>query len=168
MPRHHISGPYIAKLFGLYAVLFLLILLNLVKFPLLGADGGKLSFLFIGIYFWTIYRPGLLPYPLIFLSGLLLDLLSGGLVGLNALCFMVVAMIVRGQRRYLLGQSWSVVWAGYCVAVTLVMLIQYVLYCLSAMVVLPIIPLGFNLLTSYLLYPLLLTPMMLLNRLLYD
>src|SRR3989338_3177588 len=168
MSRHSFFGLHTLKLFGLYILLFLLILLNLVKFPLLGADGGKLSFLLIGIYFWTIYRPTLLPYTMVFASGLLLDLLSGGLVGLNALCFMIVAMIVRGQRRFLLGQSWSVVWAGFCVAVTLVMGIHYVVYSLSSLTILPPIPLGFNLIISYLLYPLILPPMILLNRVLSD
>ena len=168
MSRHQSFGFHSLKLVGLYVVLFLLILLNLVKFPLLGNDGGKLSFLLIGIYFWTIYRPTLLPYLLIFGAGLLLDLLSGGLVGLNALGFMIVAMIVRGQRRFLLGQSWSVVWAGYCVAVTLLMCIHYLVYCMASTTILSPIPLGFNLVISYLLYPLILPPMMLLNRLLYD
>ena len=168
MSRHSLFGFHSLKLIGLYVLLFLLILLNLVKFPLLGADGGKLSFLLIGIYFWTIYRPSLLPYPIIFVAGLLLDLLSGGLVGLNALCFMVVAMIVRGQRRFLLGQSWSVVWAGFCVAVTLVMGVQYLVYSLDALTILSPIPLIFNLVISYLLYPLILPPMILLNRLLSD
>lgn len=168
MSRHSFFGFHTLKLFGLYVFLFLLILLNLVKFPLLGTDGGKLSFLLIGIYFWTIYRPTLLPYPIIFVSGLLLDLLSGGLVGLNALCFMVVAMIVRGQRRFLLGQSWSVVWAGFCVAVTLVMGIHYLVYALSSLTILSPAPLVFNLVISYLLYPLILPPMILLNRLLSD
>ncbi len=168
MSRHSFFGIHTLKLFGLYGFLFLLILLNLVKFPLLGADGGKLSFILIGIYFWTIYRPTLLSYPMVFAAGLLLDLLSGGLVGLNALCFMVVAMIVRGQRRFLLGQSWSVVWAGFCVAATLVMAVQYAVYALSALTILSPIPLGFNLVISYLLYPLILPPMILLNRVLSD
>lgn len=168
MSRHHFFGLHTLKLFGLYIILFILILLNLVKFPLLGSDGGKLSFLLIGIYFWTVYRPTLLPYPVIFATGLLLDLLSGGLVGLNAFCFMVVAMIVRGQRRFLLGQSWSVIWAGFCVAVTLVMGVQYTVYTLDALSVLPLKPLAFNLVISYLLYPLILPPMILLNRLLSD
>lgn len=168
MSRHSFFGFHTLKLLGLYVLLFILILLNLVKFPLLGTDGGKLSFLLMGIYFWTIYRPTLLPYPMVFAAGFLLDLLSGGLVGLNALCFMLVAMIVRGQRRFLLGQSWPVVWAGFCVAVTLVMSIQYVVYALDSLTVLSPIALGFNLLISYLLYPLILTPMTLLNRLLSD
>lgn len=168
MSRHSFFGIHTLKLLGLYILLFLLILLNLINFPLLGEDGGKLSFLLIGIYFWTIYRPTLLPYPMIFVTGLFLDLLSGGLLGLNALCFMVVAMIVRGQRRFLLGQSWSVVWAGYCVAVTLVMGIHYLVYSLDSLTILSPIPLGFNLIISYLLYPLILPPMILLNRLLSD
>lgn len=168
MSRHHFFEFYTLKLFGLYVLLCFLILLNLVKFPLLGEEGGKLSFLLMGLYFWTIYRPELLPYPLVFAAGLFLDFLSGGLVGLNALCFMVVAMIVRAQIRFLMGQSWSVIWAGFCVAVTLVMIIQYMVYSLSSMTMLSPVPLIFNLIISYLLYPLILPPMIVLNRFLSD
>ncbi len=168
MPRHGLFEFHTIKLISFYASLFLLLLLSLVNLPLLGTDGGKLSFLLIGIYFWTIYRPSLLTYPLVFVSGFLLDFLSGGLVGLYTLCFMVMVMIVRGQRRFLLGQSWPVVWAGYCVAITVVTFIQFFIYSALSLTLLPLIPVGFNLLISFLLYPLLLPPMIIFNRFLAD
>jgi rod shape-determining protein MreD len=168
MHYHQFFGAYTVKLLILYALLGFFFLLSLVKFPLFGSDGGKLSFLLIGIYFWTIYRPQFVPYVLIFITGILLDLLSGGLVGLNTLCFMIIGIIVRGQRRFLLGQSWPVVWAGYCVAVTIVMILHYLVYSLSSAIFLPFIPLIFNLVISYLLYPLVFPVMIILNKSLND
>jgi len=162
------NNLYPLKLFALYGLLFLFFIISLVKIPIFGADDGRLSFILIGIYFWTIYRPNLLPYPVIFVCGFLLDLLSGGIVGLNALCFMVIVMIVRNQRRFLLGQSWPVVWAGYCVAVSVVIFLQYLGYSMAASQFLPFIPLLFNLIITYLLYPLVLPLMMFFNRLLFD
>lgn len=168
MSGHGFAGFHILRLAGVYLFLFILLILNLVDMPLLGADAGRLAFLLIGIYFWTVFRPSLLPYPLVFCAGLLLDFLSGGLVGMYALCFMVLVIIVRGQRRFLLGQSWPVIWAGFCVAVMVVTLFQVLAYSLSSWGFPPLIPLGFNLITSFCLYPLLLPVMMLLNRLLSD
>lgn len=168
MPSRGFDGVHFLRIAGVYLLLFILLILNLVDIPLMKEDTGRSAFLLIGIYFWTIYRPSLLPYPLVFCAGLILDFLSGGLVGLYALCFMVLVMIVRSQRRFLLGQSWPVVWAGFCVAVVVVTGFQFVAYSLSNWEFPPLIPQFFNLISSFCLYPLILPPMMLLNRLLSD
>ena len=133
MPNRGFDGIYIVRLAVFYAFLFILLILNLIDLPFMAEDSGRLAFLLIGIYFWTIYRPSLLPYPLIFCAGLFLDFLSGGLVGLYALCFMVLGMIVRSQRRFLLGQSWPVIWAGFCVALIVVTILQMIAYGVSVM-----------------------------------
>ncbi len=39
------------------------------------------AFTLMATYHWTIYRPDLLPAPLLFLIGTIQDLLSGGLPG---------------------------------------------------------------------------------------
>lgn len=156
------------KIALIYVLLFLMVILNLINVPFLGDDGGRLPFLLIGIYFWLIFRPALIPYPLLFMAGLLLDFLSGGLVGLYALCFMVLGIIVRNQRRFLLGQSWSVVWAGFCVASVIVTSIQFLAYSLDHFAFPAFLPMFFGLGISFLLYPLLLPLMMFLNRLLND
>lgn len=163
-----VSGVHFLKLAGIYIFLFVLLLMNLVDVPFLGAEGGRLSLLLIGLYFWTVYRPPLLPYPLVFLAGLILDFLSGGLVGLYALCFMIMTMIVRGQRRFLLGQSWPVVWAGFCVAATVVIVFQFLAYSIAGDAVPPLGSMVYNLIVSSLLYPLILPLMMALNRVMSD
>jgi rod shape-determining protein MreD len=143
-------------------------ILNLINMPFLGGDGGKLSFLLIGIYFWLIFKPSFIPYLLLFAAGLMLDFLSGGLVGLYTFCFMVLGIIVRNQRKFLLGQSWSVVWAGFCVATFIMTFIQFIAYSLAYLTFPPLLPMFYGLTISCLLYPLLLPPLMLLNRLLQD
>lgn len=163
-----ISGFHFLKIAGIYAFLVILFVMSVVELPFLGAEGGRLAFFLIGLYFWSVYRPHLLPYPVVFLSGLLLDFVSGGLVGLYALCFMVIVMIVRGQRRFLQGQSWPVIWAGFAVAVCVVMIVQCVAYSLANWALPPLLPIVFNLVISGLLYPLLLPVMMLLNRSVID
>lgn len=168
MFQEGLSGLYFLRLAAVYVLLGVLLAMNVVDVPLLGKDGGRIAVLLAGIYFWSIYRPTLLPYPLVFCGGLVLDFLGGGLVGLYALCFMVMVMLVRGQRRFLLGQSWPVVWAGFCVAAAVVTAFQYLAYAVSALSVPPIAPVAINLIVSTLLYPLLLPLMMLLNRALSD
>ena len=94
-----------SKYAAVYVFLLCLLLLSLINIPSLQSGEIRQGFFLIGLYFWTIYRPNLLPYSIVFLLGIVMDVLSGGLLGLHAFCFMVLAIVVRGQRRFLLGQS---------------------------------------------------------------
>lgn len=164
MMEYNLLGFQGARLAAIYLFLLVMLFLNVVDIPFMGAESGKLAFLMIGLYFWSVFRPSLLPYPLVFFIGLLLDFLAGGLVGLYALCFMVMVMVVRGQRRFLLGQSWLVIWAGFCVAASVVLLFQVLTYGVAYGTIPPLIPLLLNMLISFFMYPLFLPVMMLLNR----
>jgi rod shape-determining protein MreD len=168
MLPHDASGFRFLKLSGIYFFLTILMILNLVDLPFLDVGGSRLGFLLVGIYFWTVFRPKILTYPIVFCAGITLDFLSGGLVGLYAFCFMVMVMIVRSQRRFLLGQPWLVVWAGYCVAVVVIEAVQFIAYGMATWTFQPLIPVAFNLAISFLLYPFLLPVMLLLKRRLAD
>ena len=159
---------HLLKLSLIYLGLVFFLLLSLVEIPITASGEIRQGFLLIGLYFWTIYRPHLLPYPLVFLTGLFLDILSGGLIGLNAFSFMVLAIIVRGQRRFLLGQSWQMVWAGFCVAVLVIQSFQAVVYAVST-AALPVwgVMLA-NMVLTGLFYPLFHPLLMLFNKFLND
>lgn len=102
---------------AVYLFLVFLMLLALIDIPWVTTGEIRQGFLVAGLYFWSIYRPTLLPYIVVFLFGITLDFLSGGLLGLNTICFIVLVMIVRSQNRFLLGQSWQMIWAGFMVAI---------------------------------------------------
>lgn len=158
------SGLHFFKAASIYAFLFVLFLLNLVDLPLLGPMTGRQAVILIGLYFFIIFRPRIMPYWLIFVIGLALDLISGGIVGLNALCFMLLAITLRGQRRFLLGQTWQVLWAGFCVATALIICFQSLAYGLISMQFFSVAPVALNIIISSFLYPLLLPVMIALNR----
>ncbi|MDD3021133.1 MAG: rod shape-determining protein MreD [Alphaproteobacteria bacterium] len=144
-----------ASKFGLvYLMLIVLMFLSMIDIPMFQAGEIRQGFLLIGLYFWTIYRPHLLPYPVIFLLGIFTDLLSGALLGLHAFCFMVLAIIIRGQRRYLLGQSWQMVWAGFFVAVTITQGFQALAYAITSSALPQLWPLSANIILASLFYPL--------------
>jgi rod shape-determining protein MreD len=149
---------------GVYVFLLLLLLLNVANIPLLHEGMTRPAFLLTGIYFWSLTRPSFLPLPLVFAFGFLFDLLSGGAVGLHTLVFLAVAIIVRGQRRFLLGQSWQVVWVGFVVAALLAQLAGGVVHLLSTQSLPSLLPFVAQIAVSALAYPILLFPMMFLNR----
>ena len=71
----------------------------------------------ISIYYWTIFRPDLMPALAVFAIGLFQDILSGLPLGVNALIFLLVYAIVLGQRRFFLGKSFLVMWWGFLLIV---------------------------------------------------
>jgi rod shape-determining protein MreD len=67
----------------------------------------------MAVYHWTVYAPGLMPAHMVFVAGLLFDLLSGAPLGVNALTFLLVYGVVLSQRRFIAGKSFLIVWLGF-------------------------------------------------------
>lgn len=67
----------------------------------------------ISVYYWSVFRPDLMPASAAFLLGLLVDILSAGPPGLYALVFVMVHWAASSQRRALAGKSFAVGWLGY-------------------------------------------------------
>lgn len=67
----------------------------------------------IGIYYWAIYRPDLMPVAAVFVIGLLYDALSGAPLGVSAAIFVVIHGIIDSQRRFFAGKSFMIVWLGF-------------------------------------------------------
>jgi len=63
------------------------------------------------LYYWLVNRPSVFPYWLAFLAGIFLDLLIGRYLGLNALLFVLSALLITRQRRFLAAQSFMSQWA---------------------------------------------------------
>jgi len=70
-------------------------------------------FALITVYFWSIYRPDLLPVWAVFLFGVLQDLLTGAPVGITALVLILVWAVAVSQRRVVLVQSFGVEWVVF-------------------------------------------------------
>ena len=149
---------------SVYLFIVLLFCLNLASIPLLGSGIVRPAFLLIGIYFWTIARPMLLPMPLVFLLGLLFDVVSASVVGLHTFAFTIICLLVRSQRRYLLGQPWPVLWAGFAIAALILGVIQMLVFMLESGVFPSLWLLLANVLVSSLAYPLMTPLMNLINR----
>ena len=71
----------------------------------------------ISVYYWTIFRPDLMPALAVFAIGLFQDILSGVPLGVNALVLLLVYALVLGQRRFFLGKSFFVMWWGFLLIV---------------------------------------------------
>jgi rod shape-determining protein MreD len=105
------------------------------------------------IYFWSLCRPAAMPSPLVFLIGLLLDLLGYLPLGIGVLILLVTHGLVVHWRPVLTRQSLCVLWlvfAGFGIGAAALC------WAMTALLSLRLLPLGpalFQALLAAALYP---------------
>lgn len=107
----------------------------------------------ISIFYWAIYRPGLMPGWAVFLLGLVQDLLSGSPVGIHALVYLLVAAAVGSQRRILAAGSFTFVWSLFLPAAAVAFFLIWLLYSLNLMTIIDPRSVMFQYLTTIAVYP---------------
>ena len=90
------------------------------------------AFTLMATYHWTIYRPDLLPAPLLFLIGTIQDLLSGGLPGVTAVTLLLARAIVVPHRHYFVDRPFPFIWVGFTLLTGGAMLFSWTLHSLLA------------------------------------
>ena len=77
------------------------------------------------VYFWSLFRPGFMRAPLVFLLGLLLDLLGFLPLGVGALCLLLIHAGTARYRPGLRTQPFAVVWLAFSGIVACAAVIQW-------------------------------------------
>jgi rod shape-determining protein MreD len=90
------------------------------------------AFTLIATYHWAIYRPDLLPASLLFLIGMIQDLLSGGLLGVTAVTLLLARAIVVPHRHHFVDRPFPFIWAGFTLLTGGAMLFSWALHSLLA------------------------------------
>ncbi len=107
----------------------------------------------MAVYYWTIYRPELLPPSATFLVGLVQDGLSGTPLGLNVLLLLLAHGVVVSQRRFFYGKTFLVEWWGFMLVAPGVMLVGWLLASLYNGALMAPGPIGVQLLLTIAFYP---------------
>ncbi len=94
-------------------ITLVLALLPAVPIRLPGEWSTMPALTLMAVYYWTIYRPDLLPPPAIFAIGVVEDLSTGNPLGVTALVLLGAYALVLNQRRLFLGKPFAVTWAGF-------------------------------------------------------
>ena len=140
---------------GLVPAATLVVAVVLAVLPL-GIPGLRIVTPFLAlaaVYFWSIYRPELVPVWAAFLAGLLQDLLIGSPIGLTALVLVLVRALAASQRRTVLGQSFGVEWAGFLLVAAGAGAAGWLLACVYDGALLPAVPFAVQWLLTSALYP---------------
>ena len=68
---------------------------------------------FACVYFWTLFRPAAMPPPVVFMTGVLFDLLGYLPLGVGVLTLLVLHGLVLRLRVVLLRQRFLAVWLSF-------------------------------------------------------
>jgi rod shape-determining protein MreD len=96
-----------------FGVTLFLLLLTATPTHLPGFAGIAPMLPLMGVYYWAIYRPDLLPAWLAFVIGLLSDIVDGTPLGVTALVMLLVQGTAASQRKFFLGKSFAVTWWAF-------------------------------------------------------
>lgn len=80
---------------------FLLVLMMQLQYRVAFLDSLFPFLSLLAVYYWCIFKPQLMPVSLVFILGLLQDILSGGPLGMMALALILVRTLVISQGRQL-------------------------------------------------------------------
>lgn len=103
----------IARSLSPMAITLLLVVVSVLPthIPSFGMVAPVLSLM--AVYYWSIFRPDLMPSFAVFGAGLFQDILSGTPLGAFALVFLLVRVTVVSRRRFFIGNSFVVMWWGF-------------------------------------------------------
>ena len=111
--------------------LFFMTLLTVMPISLPTALQFTPAWTIMGLVFWSINNPELLPIWGIFLVGLLRDGLDGGVIGIYPLILIATYEIILVQRRVLLARSFISAWVAFCLCFLLATLSEWVVFIMA-------------------------------------
>jgi rod shape-determining protein MreD len=146
--------------------LCVLLLLSVIPFHIAHLGEIRPAFMLMAVYYWTILRP---PPPIaVFATGLLLDLLSSYWLGINALILVVAQWLTGGQRKFLLGQSFLVIWAGFALVALGAGVVQWIVFSLFDLTLVSVRPMLVSTILSAFLFPVVVVPLAAIHKALAD
>lgn len=125
-PLTHVLDDLVRKTAPV-AVTLVLVLVALMHLPVPGFAELAPMLPVMAIYYWSLHRPELLPFWAVFLIGLVIDALTGGTLGFNALMLLLVSAFMRPQQRYLAERGFAVHWVIFMIVVTIFEFLRWLL-----------------------------------------
>lgn len=112
-------------------------------------------FVLMGVFYWGLHRPDLLPAAVVFAIGLAQDAIEGEPFGVNAFVFIAIYWLVASQQRHFRGRPFLVVWSGFAAAALLADALRWILVSLMLGVLLEPSPIMLEYFLTVMFYPVL-------------
>lgn len=91
----------------------LLLVVSVMPLRLPGFAGVAPLLALMAVFYWSIYRPDLMPPWAAFTLGLLQDFIGGTPLGVWAMVYLLAQGVVASQRRFFLSNAFLAAWWGF-------------------------------------------------------
>lgn len=105
-----------------------LMILMIFRFIPQGFYGSSLlvdAFLMGSLFYWSLFASSLVPLLFCFMLGLFYDLLSGTLLGVMPLCFLILRSAAYYRRVRFIRSPFSKIWQYFALSVMIVGCVRY-------------------------------------------
>lgn len=113
-----------------FGVTIVAMLVGMVPLQLPGYALVTAPFMLMCLFYWVIHRPDLLRPIVVFMIGLLQDLIGGTPIGMTSLAMILAYWLLITQRRFFLGRSFLMLWIGFALVATGAAAVQWVVFAL--------------------------------------
>lgn len=137
-----------------FAVTILAMLVGMVPLPLPGYTMVTVPLMLMSLFYWVIHRPDLLRPVVVFIVGLLQDLIGGTPIGMTPMVLMLAYWLLITQRRFFLGRSFLMLWIGFALVATGAAAVQWAVFALMTASLLDARPVLVQALLGVALFPL--------------
>lgn len=103
-------------------------LVGMVPLPLPGYASVTAPLMLMCLFYWVIHRPDLLRPILVFMIGILQDLIGGTPIGMTPLALILAYWLLITQRRFFLGRSFVMLWIGFALVAALAAAVQWLVF----------------------------------------
>src|SRR4051794_13073539 len=137
------------------------VLLMLISQAPLGINGQAAllpAVALCSVWFWSLFRPANLPPPVVFIIGLLLDLLGYLPLGVGVFTLLCVHGVATSLRRWLAPRGFAWIWSAFALVACAASLLIWLLMMLLTFRLLPPNPAMFTAILTIALYPVLAVP----------
>ncbi|MEQ9814885.1 MAG: rod shape-determining protein MreD [Azospirillaceae bacterium] len=137
---------------SLVTCLFLVISVVPLRIPLFGPVSPLLAL--ACLYYWGVHRPDLMPLLVVFMVGILHDILIGATLGAHAVVYLVSYWLLVSQRRFLSGRNYLILWWGFLLTAMIAVALEWLVFSTLEQHLMPVEPLFFRVLLTAALFPL--------------
>jgi len=85
------------------------------------------AFGLMAVFYWSVYRPDLLPALAVFALGVLQDLISAAPLGITAVIYLGTYGVVLNQRKVFLGKPFAMSWWGFMMVAIVAAVVRWLL-----------------------------------------
>ncbi len=118
----------------------------------------------MSIYYWAIYCPNLMPIWMVFIFGIVQDLMTGSLVGVQAFILIIIFAFLLRQRRFFHGKNFEIVWWGFMLVGLFNAILQWLFVISIQQTWVSPLPVFFSYLISVAIFPILAIIMIAIHR----